>query len=60
MIQRFKQGSKETFEQVMKNYHQYAFKIAYGIIGDDRDAEEMVQEAFITVYYQIDSNGIEG
>ncbi|KNZ69154.1 ECF subfamily RNA polymerase sigma-24 subunit [Thermincola ferriacetica] len=55
LIQKCKQGSKGAFEQVVKNYQQYAFKIAYGIVGHDRDAEDIVQEAFITVYYQIKS-----
>ncbi len=28
-------------------------EIAYGILSNDRDAEDMVQEAFITIYYKI-------
>lgn len=53
LIEKFKNGSMEAFEQVVRRYQQYAFRIAYGILGNDRDAEDMVQEAFITVYYKI-------
>jgi len=45
----------EAFENLVRQYQQYAFKIAYGILGNYRDAEDMVQESFITVYYQIKS-----
>lgn len=55
LIEKFKQGSIEAFEQVVRRYQQYAFKIAFGILGNERDAEDMIQEAFITVYRQINS-----
>lgn len=53
LIRKFKNGSVEAFEEVVRRYQQYAFRIAYGILGNDRDAEDMVQEAFITIYYKI-------
>lgn len=53
LIRECRNGSIEAFEQVVGRYKQFAFKIAYGMLGNDRDAEDMVQEAFITVYRQI-------
>lgn len=55
LIEKCKQGSIDAFEQVVNRYQQYAFKIAYGILGNVGDAEDMVQEAFITVHRQINS-----
>lgn len=54
LIEKFRNGSVEAFEQVVRNYQQYAFRIAYGMLGSCRDAEDVVQEAFLTVYYKID------
>ena len=55
IIRACQHGSTEAFEQLVRQYQQYAFKIAYGILGSDRDAEDTVQEAFIAVYHQIKS-----
>lgn len=55
IIRACKYGSTEAFEQLVRQYQQYAFKIAYGILGSDRDAEDTVQEAFIAVHRQIKS-----
>jgi DNA-directed RNA polymerase specialized sigma24 family protein len=55
LIEKCKQGSIDAFEQVVNRYQQYAFKIAYGILSNVGDAEDMVQEAFITVHRKINS-----
>lgn len=53
LIKKFQSGSMEAFEEVVRHYQQYAFRIAYGILGNGRDAEDIVQDAFLTVYYKI-------
>lgn len=53
IIKQTKNGSIEAFEKLVVSYQQYIFKIAYGFLGNQRDAEDVVQDTFLTVYHQI-------
>ena len=46
-------GNSSAFEQIVSRYDRKVFKIAYHIVGNTSDAEDMVQETFIKVFQHI-------
>lgn len=50
LIQRFKDGEKECFDELVILYSPKLFRIAYGLLGNKEDAEEVVQDAFVRAY----------
>jgi RNA polymerase sigma-70 factor (ECF subfamily) len=57
-IRRARDGSAPDFERLVSHYSQFAFRIALGILDNRNDAEELVQEAFVTVYHRL--TGLKG
>lgn len=55
LVQRFKNGELEAFEMLVKKYQITAVNIAYPLLNNRHDAEDIAQEAFIKVYQGIDS-----
>lgn len=53
IIEHIKEGSEPHFEMLVNKYKNYIFKIAYGILGNRKDSEDVVQETFINAYYSI-------
>ncbi|OAT80295.1 RNA polymerase sigma factor [Desulfotomaculum copahuensis] len=53
ILRRARDGSPPHYEKLVNHYAQYAFKIAYGMLLNRADAEEAVQEAFLTVYHRL-------
>ena len=50
LIKRFKAGDASAFERIVELYGAKAYQIAYGLLGDRQDAEEVVQDAFMKVH----------
>ncbi len=53
------QGNQEAFEELVHKYQQLVFTIAYRMIGQREEAEDVAQEVFFTVYqkmYQFDTS----
>jgi RNA polymerase sigma-70 factor (ECF subfamily) len=50
LIKRFISGSEPAFEELVNKHYQKAFQIAYGLLSNSHDAEEVVQDAFMKVY----------
>lgn len=48
-------GNRETFERICSNYRNRMFYIAKGILNNDSDAEDAVQDALFAIAKQIDS-----
>jgi RNA polymerase sigma-70 factor (ECF subfamily) len=46
-------GDKVSFEKLVFRYKQHIVNIAFGIIGNPHDAEEIAQEAFLRAYLSI-------
>ena len=46
-------GDGEAFSLLVKSHARMAFRLAYRLTGDERDAEDVVQESFIRAYRQI-------
>lgn len=55
LIVRTKAGDKEAFSEIVKLYMKKAYFIALGIIGNEQDAYDISQDAFIKAYKSINS-----
>ncbi|SDK23572.1 RNA polymerase sigma factor [Natronincola ferrireducens] len=53
LIDKARQGDIESFELLIKAYQQRAFNIAYRILGNLEDANDVTQEALLKVYRSI-------
>ena len=54
LIERFKTGDVRAFELIVEAYASKAYQIAYGLLGNKQDAEEVVQDAFLKAYKKLD------
>jgi len=50
IIQRFKDGDAAVFEVLARRYSSRAYQIAYGVLGNRQDAEEVAQDVFVRIY----------
>lgn len=53
LIRRARSGDREAFGQMMETHAPQAYRIAFAILQNRSDAEDTVQEAFITAYKSI-------
>lgn len=53
LVSRILAGDTAAFEGVMRRYNQRLFRIARGILGNDADAQDAVQEAYVRAYYRL-------
>ncbi len=58
LIQEFKKGNKDSFEELVSRYSNKAFSLATRLTRNQQDAEEVLQDVFVTVYRKI--AGFEG
>jgi len=54
LIERAQGGDKAAFRQLVERHQRRAFAIALGLVRDESDAREIVQEAFLRVYKGLD------
>lgn len=53
LIEQVKEGDLRAFEKLVQSTRQAGLNIAYGILNDPLDAEEILQEAYLQVYHNI-------
>ncbi|MGZ5139884.1 MAG: RNA polymerase sigma factor [Burkholderiales bacterium] len=53
LAQQIAAGDRASFEVLMRRCNRQLFRVARAILKDDADAEEALQEAYITAYVQI-------
>ncbi|MFA4835917.1 MAG: RNA polymerase sigma factor [Dehalococcoidia bacterium] len=53
LVNRAKEDDREAFGQLMENHAPRAYRTAFTILQNQADAEDVVQEAFITAYKSI-------
>jgi RNA polymerase sigma-70 factor (ECF subfamily) len=58
LIARFQKGDQAAFEELISRYSAKAFGLALRLVKNEEDAEEVLQDVFVTVYRKID--GFEG
>ncbi|MGB7604755.1 MAG: sigma-70 family RNA polymerase sigma factor [Lutisporaceae bacterium] len=54
LVKRSKSGDIEAFEQLIFDYQKKAYNIALRVMGNQEDAKDMCQEAFIRIYKSIE------
>jgi RNA polymerase sigma-70 factor (ECF subfamily) len=54
LVQRAKDGDPAAFRKLFDQYHRRAFAVAVGVVKNQEDALDVVQEAFIKVHRHID------
>lgn len=50
LIQAAQRGDLDAFNRLVTSYQDLAFNLAYRLLGDDSDAEDVTQDAFISAY----------
>lgn len=53
LVARLRAGDAAALETLMETYGGRVYRVARGITGDDRDAEEVVQDVFLSVFQKI-------
>ncbi len=54
LVERAQTGDKNAFRKLVERHQRRAFAIAIGLLRDENDAREIVQEAFLRVYRSLD------
>lgn len=55
LVSQARSGNKEAFGKLVEHYQRRIFAVAYGVVGNRQDAEDLTQEAFIKAYSAINS-----
>lgn len=55
IVKRVLGGNVDAFEIIMRRYNQRLYRIARSILKDEHEAMDVVQEAYVKVYYQLDT-----
>lgn len=53
LVLRVQNGDQEAFKQLFELYNRRAFAVAFGVVKNQQDALDVVQDAFIKVYKHI-------
>ncbi|GAA4452841.1 RNA polymerase sigma factor [Novipirellula rosea] len=54
IVDRVKSGDLAAFELIMRRYNQRIFRVVRGIVDDDDEADDVVQEAYVRAYEHLD------
>ena len=55
VVNRARSGDPDAFRQLVERHSQPLFRVAYRMTGNQHDADDVVQEAFLRAYRQIHS-----
>ena len=55
LVERLQKGDEAAFRILFDNYHRRAFAVAMGVVKNQQDALDIIQEAFIKVHKHIGS-----
>jgi RNA polymerase sigma-70 factor (ECF subfamily) len=55
LVRRVLQGDRSAFRQLVESYQQYVFTIAYNVLKNREEAEEVAQDVFLKVYKMLGS-----
>ncbi|MFQ6040069.1 MAG: RNA polymerase sigma factor [Candidatus Poribacteria bacterium] len=53
LIQRCQQGDRDAYEQLFLRYKDAVYNVAYGMLSNTEDAQDMTQEVFLRVFEKI-------
>lgn len=54
VVERVKAGETGLFEVLMRRYNQRVYRVARAILGNDLEAEDVMQEAYVRAYAHLD------
>jgi RNA polymerase sigma-70 factor, ECF subfamily len=54
VVRRVLDGDSALFEVIMRRYNQRLYRVARGILGDDSQAEDVIQQAYVNAYFHLD------
>ena len=54
VVRRVLAGDTALFEVLMRRYNQRLFRAARGIVRDDSEAEDAIQQAYVNAYFHLD------
>jgi RNA polymerase sigma-70 factor, ECF subfamily len=54
IVRRVQTGDVAAFEILMRRYNQRLFRVARGILGNDTEAEDVVQEAYVRAFQHLE------
>lgn len=55
IVKRVLDGNADAFESIMRRYNQRLYRIARSILKDEHEAMDAVQDAYVKVYYQLNT-----
>ncbi len=55
VVRRVQQGDTEAFDELVRRYMRRAYALAYRLLGHREDAEDLVQDAFMTALQRIET-----
>lgn len=55
IVEGIKAGDKNSFDTLYNEYYLILYRTAYLILGHKHDAEDVLQETFVTIYTKIDT-----
>ena len=50
LVGRILKGDENSFELLMRRYNRFLFRLVRGILKDDREAEDVVQDTYVRAY----------
>jgi RNA polymerase sigma-70 factor, ECF subfamily len=54
LVELARQGDSDAFERLVRTHMRGAYAVAFGVLGDSADAEDVCQDAFISALGQLD------
>jgi len=54
LIEQFKSGSEAAFDELINRHSAKMYQVSFGLLGNRQDAEEVVQDAFVRAYRNLD------
>lgn len=55
LVERAVEGDYEAFEAIVERYQDRAYRLAWSLVKDEAEAQDVVQEAFLNVYRKLDT-----
>ena len=53
VVQRVRAGESDLFEIIMRRYNQRLFRVIHGILKDENESEQVMQEAYVRAYQHL-------
>lgn len=54
IVRRVRAGQTELFELLLRRYNQRIYRVVRGIVRDDADAEDVMQQAYVSAFRHLD------